>query len=263
MASRAQGVRAPFSAERRGLILEELRTAGRVGAAELAARLGVTGETVRRDLVALEREGRLARVHGGAVPPLDGTAAEPAVSARVGHEAEKRRIARAALRHLPTTGSVLVDAGSTTAHLAEQFPDRAGLVVFTNALPIAAVLLQKPQLEVHLVGGRLRSATSAAVGPWAGRALRDLRVDVLFAGTNGVSVARGLTTPDPDEAEVKALMLAAARHRILLADHTKLGTERLCRHGGLDDVDLFVTDAGMPDDDLRALRDAGVEVEVA
>jgi DeoR family fructose operon transcriptional repressor len=181
----------------------------------------------------------------------------------VSHEAEKRRIARAALRHLPATGSVLVDAGSTTAHLAEQFPDRAGLVVFTNALPIAALLLEKPQLEVHLIGGRLRAPTSAAVGPWAGRVLRDLHVDVLFAGTNGVSVARGLTTPDPEEAEAKALMLAAARHRILLADHTKLGAERLCRHGSLDDVDLFVTDAGMPEDDLRALRDAGVEVELA
>jgi DeoR family fructose operon transcriptional repressor len=262
MASRTEGVRAPFSAERRRLILDELRGAGRVGAADLAGRLGVTGETVRRDLVALEREGRLARVHGGAVP-VDGTAAEPAVSARVSHEAEKRRIAHAALRHLPATGSVLVDAGSTTAHLAEQFPDRAGLVVFTNALPIAALLLEKPRLEVHLIGGRLRAPTSAAVGPWAGRVLRDLHVDVLFAGTNGVSVARGLTTPDPEEAEAKALMLAAARHRILLADHTKLGAERLCRHGSLDDVDLFVTDAGMPEDDLRALRDAGVEVELA
>lgn len=262
MASRAEGVRAPFSAERRQQILRELRSAGRVGAAELAERLGVTGETVRRDLVALEREGRLARVHGGAVP-LDGTAAEPVVSARVGHEPEKRRIARAALRHVPASGSVLIDAGSTTAHLAEQFPDRAGLVVFTNALPIAAVLLEKPELEVHLIGGRLRQATSAAVGPWAGRALRDLHVDVLFAGTNGLSVARGLTTPDPDEAEAKALMLAAARRRILLADHTKMGTERLCRHGSLDDVDLLVTDSGLPAPDLRALRDAGVEVEVA
>jgi DeoR family fructose operon transcriptional repressor len=262
MASRAEGVRTPFSTERRRLILEELRDAGRVGAAETAERLGVTGETVRRDLVALEREGRLVRVHGGAVPP-DGTAAEPAVSARVTQEAEKRRIARAALRHVPASGSVLIDAGSTTAHLAEQFPDRPGLVVFTNALPIAVLLLEKPELDVHLVGGRLRRATSAAVGPWAGRALRDLHVDVLFAGTNGVSLARGLTTPDPDEAEAKALMLAAARRRILLTDHTKLGAERLCRHGGLDDVDLLITDAGMPAEDLGALRDAGVEVEVA
>ncbi|MGX6449690.1 DeoR/GlpR family DNA-binding transcription regulator [Patulibacter sp. S7RM1-6] len=254
--------RAPFSAERRRAILDALRVQGRVGAAELADRLGVTGETVRRDLIALEREGRLVRVHGGAIP-LERTDEEAAVSARVDHDAEKRRIARAALAHVPAPGTVLLDAGSTTARLAELLPAAGDLVVFTNALPIAAGLLERTELEVHLVGGRTRRATEASVGPWANRALRELNVDVVFAGTNGVAPDRGLTTPDAAEAEAKGLMLAAGRRRIVLADRTKLGVARLHRHGRLDDVDLLITDAGADADALDALRRAGVEVETA
>lgn len=254
--------RAPFSAERRRVILETLRTQGRVGAAEVAEALGVTGETVRRDLIALEREGRLARVHGGAVP-LDQTAAEPSVSARVALDAEKRRIARAALAHVPASGTVLLDAGSTTAHLADLLPETGEIVVFTNALPIATRLLERTELEVHLLGGRMRRPTEASVGPWANGALRDLNVDVVFAGVNGISVERGLTTPDAAEAEVKGLMLAAGRRRVVLADHSKLGATRLHRHAGLEDVDLLVTDEHADGEALDALRRAGVEVELA
>src|SRR5207249_4365797 len=119
-----------------------------------------------------------------------------------------------------------IDASKVAHHL-----------VFTNALPIALALLSRPRITVYALGGRLRSRTVATVGQWTTRMLADLNVDVAFLGTNGVSPERGLTTPDPAEAEVKHLMVRSARRKILLADHSKVGRVSLCKHADLTDID--------------------------
>ncbi len=238
--------------------MRTLRSSGRVDAAEIAAELRVTNETVRKDLIQLERQGLLRRVHGGAVP-IEQLSYEPDVAARTEFADAKQRIAMAAFAHLPADGgSVLLDAGSTTSRLADIFPSDRSLIVFTNTLPIALTLLARPNLTVHTIGGRLRGPTSAEVGPWADRTLRELNVDVAFLGTNGISLDRGLTTPDPAEAATKRLMLSSARQRILLADHSKVGLVSLCKHGELSDVDLLITDSDLPDDQRVALAAAGL-----
>ncbi|MGV9765073.1 DeoR/GlpR family DNA-binding transcription regulator [Micromonospora tulbaghiae] len=253
--------RAPYSAERKQAIMTELRLAGRIDAAEVAARLNVTKETVRKDLVGLERQGLLRRVHGGAVP-VGQLSYEPAVVTRTYYSEEKTRIAAAALAHLPAAGAVLIDAGSTTARLAEMFPSDRELTVYTNTLPIALALIDRPLLTVVTLGGRVRPLTLAEVDDWAARALAEINVDVAFLGANAISVERGLTTPDPAEAAVKRLMLGSARRRILLADHSKVGGVSLCKHADLSDIDLLITDTGLPDADLKALQAAGLEVEL-
>ena len=222
----------------------------------------MTNETVRKDLIELERQGLLRRVHGGAVP-IEDLSFEPDVSARTEFADEKQRIAKAAFVHLPAEGSVLLDAGSTTSRLADILPTDRSLTVFTNALPIALRLLNRPKLTVHTLGGRLRGPTSAEVGFWADRALRGLNVDVAFLGTNGISLDRGLTTPDPAEAATKQLMLSSARRRILLADHSKVGRVSLCKHGELRDIDLLITDSGLPEDQRAELAAAGLSMECA
>jgi DeoR family fructose operon transcriptional repressor len=252
----------PFSSQRRQAIVRTLRTSGRVDVAEIAARLGVTNETVRKDLIQLERAGLLHRVHGGAVP-IEHLSFEPDVSTRTEFAEEKQRIAKAALAHLPAGGSVLLDAGSTTSRLADIFPTDRSLIVFTNTLPTALRLLGLPNLTVHTLGGRVRGPTSAEVGPRADAALRDLNVDVAFLGTNGISLDRGLTTPDPVEAATKQLMLSAARRRILLADHSKVGLVSLSKHGEVSDIDLLITDSGLPDDQHAQLVAAGLATECA
>ena len=256
----SQPGRAPFSAQRHQAIVRTLRSAGRVDVAGVARDLGVTAETVRKDLIRLEQEGLLRRVHGGAIP-IEHVAFEPAVSDRTEFTEEKRRIARAAFEHLPAEGSVLLDAGSTIAHLADIFPADRPLTVFTNTLPIAMTLLPRANLTVHTLGGRVRVTTSAEVGPWTDRSLRELNVDIAFLGTNALSLERGLTTPDPAEAATKHLMLAASRRRILLADHSKVGRVSLCKHADLDDLDLFITDAALPDEAHDALVAAGLPTE--
>ena len=165
-----------FAEQRQQRIVEQARQAGRVDVAELAAELAVTPETVRRDLTALERQGVLRRVHGGAIP-VERLGFEPGLAARDAvRRAEKERIAKAALSELPVEGSILLDAGTTTARLAEVMPVNRDLIVVTNSLPIALSLSVRPGLTVRLVGGRVRGRTQAVVDDWALRVLgRHLR----------------------------------------------------------------------------------------
>lgn len=249
----------PFADERQTHILEHMRRRGRVDAVRVADELGVTGETVRKDLIALERLGLLRRVHGGAVP-MQSSSFEPAVETRTQFASEKARIATAALEYLPVEGSVLIDAGSTTAKLVDVFPGDRDLTVHVNALPLAMALLTRPRLTVYTLGGRLRRTTFAEVGDGAVRALADVNVDVAFLGTNGISMTRGLTTPDPDEAAVKRHMLDCAAKRVVLADHGKFGVIKGSKHADVRDVDVLITDTGLSDDWCERLRTAGVEV---
>jgi DeoR family fructose operon transcriptional repressor len=185
------------------------------------------------------------------------------VETRTEFSTEKTRIAQAALAHLPTEGSVLIDAGSTTAKLVEMFPGDRELTVYTNTIPLAISLLTRPRLTVFTLGGRLRTKTFAEVGDWAARALSEINVDVAFLGTNGISIERGLTTPDPAEAAVKRLMLGCATKRILLADHSKFGIVKGTKHGDLADIDILISDTGLADDHYAQLRTTGIEVERA
>ena len=252
--------RTPYSAQRQQTILDVLRSNGRVDVADISAELSVTGETVRKDLIALERQGLLRRVHGGAIP-VEGLSFEPDVSARTEHAAEKKRIAKAALAHLPSSGSVLIDAGSTTSRLVDLIPGDRKLTVFTNTLPIALALITKPNLTVFTLGGRVRSRTQAEVDAWAARTLTEINVDVAFLGTNGISLERGLTTPDLSEANIKQLMHRCAYRSILLADHSKVGRTSTYKHGDLTDIDLLITDTGLGDEQRRAIQKAGLPVE--
>jgi len=249
-----------YSEQRKQAILSTLAAAGRVDVAAMAEQLAVTSETVRKDLIALERQGQLRRVHGGAIP-LQNLSFETEVTARVEFAEEKRRIAKAALSHLPRTGTILVDAGSTTALMAELIPPDRQLTAFTNTLPIALALAAKPNVTVYTLGGRVRSITLAEVDAWAARTLGEINVDVAFLGTNGISPHRGLTTPDAAEAAVKGLMLACARRRILLADHSKINQVSTHKYGELADLDLLITDTGIPAADDEALNAAGLTTE--
>lgn len=252
-----------YAEERQQRIVERARAAGRVDGAALAVELDVTPETIRRDLSTLERHGLLRRVHGGAIP-VERLGFEPALSARDAVlVAEKERIAKAALAELPAEGAVLVDAGTTTARLAEILPMDRELTVVTNALPIAMALSTRPNVTVLMVGGRVRGRTQAAVDAWALAALRDLYVDVAFLGTNGISPERGLTTPDTTEAAVKRAMIQSSRRSVVLVDHTKLGTDHLARFGDLDEIDTVITDTGADAELVERLRAAGPRVVLA
>ncbi|MFB6562516.1 DeoR/GlpR family DNA-binding transcription regulator [Streptomyces sp. NPDC056400] len=249
-----------YAPERRHEILRLAREAGSVDVLSLADRFQVTAETVRRDLTALDRSGLLRRVHGGAIPAgrLD---FEPDLTERETTAAdEKHRIAAAALTELPDGGSVVLDAGSTIARLAAAIPVDVALTVVTHALPVAARLADHTGIDLHLVGGRVRHRTRAAVDAWALRAYAEIRADVLFLATNGFTAEGGLTTPDLGEAAVKRAAMTAARRVVLLADSAKAGQEHFARFGSFTEVDLLITDTGLAPADKASIEAAGTEV---
>ncbi len=249
-----------YAEERQQEILRAARGDGRVDVNALAEGFGVTAETIRRDLTTLERAGVLRRVHGGAIP-VERIGFEPALAARDSVlTAEKERIAKVALAEVPSEGAIILDAGTTTARLAQILPGDRELTVVVNSPALATMLGTRANLNVLLLGGRVRGKTLATVDDWALRPLAELYVDVAFLGTNGASVERGLTTPDPAEAAVKRAMIAAARRSVLLADHTKIGNDYLARFGSLSDLDLLITDTGLNNDLVEDVEAAGVRV---
>lgn len=249
-----------YAPERQQEILRLARDGGRVDVVSLAEEFQVTAETIRRDLKALDRAGLVRRVHGGAIPAgrLD---FEPDLAARESTAAdEKDRIAKAALTELPSEGTMILDAGSTVARFAAAIPLDATLTVVTHSLPTAVRLADHPGIQLHLVGGRVRHRTRAAVDAWALRAYGEIRADVLFVAANGFSADHGLTTPDLAEAAVKGAAIGAARRVVLLADSSKHGQEHFARFGDLGDVDLLITDSGLRSEDATAIERGGTEV---
>lgn len=249
-----------YAEERQAAIVSLARSAGRVEVAELSEAFAVTPETVRRDLTALERAGLLRRVHGGAIV-VDLFGFEPALSVRESVQTtEKARIAEAALELLPEEGAIALDAGSSTFRLAEILPTDRQLTVVTNSLPIASMLANRDTLTVHLVGGRVRGRTQATVDHAALEYLRGVFVDIAFLGTNGFSVERGLTTPDSAEGAVKSAFIGAARRSVVLADHTKYGSDHFAHWALLAQVNTIVTDSELPNDAVLELEAAGPKV---
>ncbi|MBO0678616.1 DeoR/GlpR transcriptional regulator [Mycolicibacterium sp. S2-37] len=254
-----------YAEERQQAIASLVMQKGRASVAELAAAYDVTTETVRRDLAALDRAGLLRRVHGGAVPTRSLHLVESGVGERDATRAEhKDRIAAAAVDFIPASGaSVLLDAGTTTARIAAQLPTDRELVVVTNSVPIAARLAGVPTVHLQLLGGRVRGLTQATVGEQALRVLDNLRVDVAFIGTNGISVGHGLSTPDSEEAAVKRAMVRAGTQVVVAADSSKAGREDFVSFAPLSSVDTLITDSEIGDNYRTQFTDRGVEVVVA
>ena len=253
-----------YAVERQQAIAELVAQRGRLSVNELADEYAVTTETIRRDLDVLERAALLRRVHGGAVRTESVTAFELAVGDRAReHTDEKDLIAKAALAFLPhANGAVILDAGTSTGRLATMLPTDRPLTLLTNSVPIAAKVAGSQTLTLHLLPGRVRPTTLAAVGEEVIAALSVLRADVAFMGTNGISLGHGFSTPDASEAAAKKAMIASAHRVVVLADSSKFGVETTVRFAALDDVDVVITDSGAPERDVVALREAGIDVVV-
>ncbi|GJF15322.1 D-beta-D-heptose 1-phosphate adenosyltransferase [Mycolicibacterium cyprinidarum] len=251
-----------YPEERQQAIASLVMTQGRASVTELAQAYDVTTETVRRDLAVLDKSGIVRRVHGGAVPARALNLVEPGVGERdVIRSDHKDAIAVAAAEFFPLSGAtVLLDAGTTTMRIAAQIPSDRPLVVVTNSVPIAARLATVASVSLQLLGGRVRGTTQAAVGDQALRVLNTLRVDIAFIGTNALSVRHGLSTPDSDEAAVKAAMVQAANYVVVAADSSKIGREDFVSFAPISSVDTLITDPEISAADRAELSERGVEV---
>ena len=230
-----------LTAERRQAILTRLERDGKVVASELVATLGVSEDTVRRDLRELAAGGHVQRVHGGALPPAS-NAGSFAQRLNISQEA-KAHLAEAALPLIATAGVLLLDGGTTALELARRLPPERECTVLTNSPPVAEALAAHPRAEVVLIGGRLIKESQVTVGAAAVDTLRQVRADACVLGICSVHPELGVTVTDHDEAYVKRAMVAAAAEVIALATADKLRTASPWVVAPLADLTHLVTDA--------------------
>jgi len=245
-----------LTAERRNEILIRLNRDGKVVASELVDELGVSDDTVRRDLRELAADGLVQRVHGGALPP---TTPMPSFAQRlqVSREA-KGHLAEAALPLLEGAQVIVLDGGTTSLELARRLPPQRDCTVLTNSPPVAAALAEHPAVEVILIGGRLLKEAQVAVGAEAISALHNVRADACVLGICSLHPELGVTTLEHDESYVKRAMVESSAEVIALATADKLNTAAPWVVSPLADVTHLVTDA---DEDLTAdYAAAGVSV---
>lgn len=257
-----------FAAERRQLILEMVRANGAVSLRELARVVQTSEVTVRRDVRALEAEGLLDRRHGGAVLPGGFTRESGFPQKSHLATAEKTAIADLAASFVEEGEAIVVGAGTTTQELARRLARVPGLTVVTNSLLVAQALAHANRVEVVMTGGTLRGSNYALVGSGAEQSLQGLRVSKAFLSGSGLTAERGLSTSNMLSASVDRALVQAAAEVVVLADHTKLGTDTMFQTVPTDVITRLVTDDPPGHDDravteLQALADQGVQISVA
>ena len=249
--------------ERRRLIVDHVETQGRATVEELATRFGTSTVTIRNDLEALARNGALARSHGGALPTTQTVTNDVPLNIKeTRSHPQKLRIGQAAAKLIKDGETIILDSGSTTAEIARQIRQMKfeSLTVVTNALNIALELSGLPNIRVMMLGGLLRPTSYSLVGPDAEQALSRISADKLFLGVDGLDPLVGVTTPDPLEASLNALMIRVSRETIAVFDASKLGQRSLSVITPVSTLNAAITDGSAPEDMVSALRDAGVDV---
>jgi DeoR family fructose operon transcriptional repressor len=249
--------------ERRLQIVEQVRAKPLVRADELAQRFGVSIETIRRDLDALQREGLLRRVYGGATGIVPRTLEAPFDQRLALHLDHKRAIAALAASLMAPDTTVILDVGTTVAELARALPAVWRGRVLTNSLLVAAELGPRPEIDVEVSGGRVRGGDLACSGSQAETFFAEFYADKAFLGSGGVHPQVGLTDYHPDEVWVRRVMLSHAAELYVLADSSKLGQVALRKVCDLEQLTGVITDDGVERSLARDLERAGVEVLVA
>lgn len=250
-----------LTSERKSHLLDLLRRDRRVVAKTVSRELGLSEDTIRRDLRELASEGLLQRVHGGALP------ASPAVANLAGRRQlsseGKAAIGRAAARLVRPGQIVILDGGTTAIQLARHLPPDLKATVVTHSPTVAVELADHAGVEVELIGGRLFKHSMVAVGAVAAEAIARVQADIYFMGVTGVHPEFGLTTGDPEEAAIKRALSRHAAETIVLASREKLGTASPFLVARLDEIDAILVEGDLPEEALKAYRDLGATVILA
>ena len=242
--------------ERKAHILEVLRRDHRIVAKLISQELGLSEDTIRRDLRELAAEGLLQRVHGGALP------ASPAVAdltARRQLSPEgKIAIGKAAAAMVRPGQVVFLDGGTTAIQVARHLDLALKATIVTHSPGIAVELTAHAGIDVELVGGHLFKHSMVAVGAAAAAAIAGIRADIYFMGVTGIHRELGLTTGNPEEAAIKRALSRQAGETMVLASREKLGAASPFLIGMLNDVDALVVESGLPDALTQPYQQAGV-----
>ncbi len=221
-------------------ILEEKRS---VTLQELIDKLQVSEATIRRDLTTLEKQGKLKRVHGGAI--LTEEKEENIISKKELHLKAKEKIAKKAIEFIKNGSILYLDAGSTTETIIKYLENKENIIVVTNGITLLEEL-GKYGIETHLIGGEAKFTTGATVGIGAVQSLRTYNIDIAFIGANGIS-PEGYSTPDPKEAIVKSEAIKRSKKVYFLCDSSKFYKKSFVNFATLDEGEL-ITEIEIPKD---------------
>ncbi len=248
--------RVMLARQRQARILERVREDGAVRVADLVRELGVSDMTVRRDLEILDDRGLVEKVHGGATSVEGSALFEPTFATKSSlQQSEKDAIAVSAAGLVEPGMAIALSAGTTTYALAQRLVDIPRITVVTNSIRVTDVLHHGGRADqtIILTGG-VRTRSEALVGPFAVAALRTVHVDLVFVGVHGMDPHSGFTCPNLSEAETDRALIEAARHLVVVADHTKWGVIGISSIARLDQADVLVTDGGLQPDARAVLQ---------
>ena len=242
--------------ERKKLILDQLAEDSRISVSELAKKFGVTMVTARADLIALEEEGFIVRVHGGAMPAF-----HPKIMERIRSRKDvKSAIAKAAAKLIDDGDTVLVTAGTTTALIPKYLLGKRDMHIVTNNTLLLTYARANPQLRVTLVGGEFLPAEEGMVGLLAQRAIEQFHVAKAFVGVDGASVQQGFTANSVESADFVRKMADQADRVIAVADSAKFGAPGFARILPFSQVQILVTDDALGASFEESLKESKVQV---
>lgn len=244
--------------ERKLHLLKILEKTGRIIAKDVSQDLRLSEDTIRRDLRELAKEGRLKRVHGGAVPVAQ---ADASFRQRIEITSpEKTEIGRRAAQMIEPGQVAFVDGGTTAIQLARQIPQHIEATIITHSPNVALELLNHEKLQVEIIGGRLYRHSIVAYGAATIAWLDRYRPDICFIGAAGIHADAGITTGNSEEAEVKRAVIARSAAAILLASSEKLGAVSSFELARWPDIDGMVVSAGEQDMAIEMFARCGCQI---
>ena len=243
-------------------ILEIARKDGKVTVEGLAQHFGVTLQTIRRDLTDLAENGKLERVHGGAIP-ASGTANIGYEERRSLHAEGKQAIARACAARIPNDISLFLSIGTTTEAVAQELLQHRGLLVVTNNMNVANTLALNPACEVVVTGGSLRRFDGGLIGSLATETIRQFKFDLSVIGCSAIDLDGDLLDFDVQEVGVSQAILRHSRKTFLVSDHSKLHRSAPIRIASLSQIQSVFTDAPLPQALVKSCADWKTELVVA
>lgn len=248
-----------FAEERRVKILNMIKNGKSVKVSELTKEFNVSESTIRRDLMELERAGKILRTHGGAIPKKINKLEATFLEKKDRYAREKEMIGKIAAMQIEDGDTVIIDSGTTTYYIAK-YLEAKNITIITNSIVLAYELSSRKDVKVISSGGFIRTNTKAQIGPMAEKTIKQFRVDKAFLGANGVSINYGITTPTLDEAIVKQAMIDVASKVYFLVDESKFGQVYSSLICNLDRVDFLVTNKKRPEEEIKYYKKFGIEI---
>jgi DeoR/GlpR family transcriptional regulator of sugar metabolism len=248
--------------DRQQQIVQLLERQRRISVAELCVRFEVSEATARRDLETLAGQGKLQRVHGGAILLTQAPPEQPILEREDEQSDEKMHIGQAAAALVQPGETVFLGSGTTVLEAARALRGRLGLTVLTNSLPVVNVLAGAEGMTVICLGGMLRESELSFIGHITEQALAEVRADKVFIGTRAISLEHGLTNEYLPETLTDRAILKAGSEIVVLADHTKFGRAATIRLAPLESIQTIVTDKGTPQDFIESVQERGIGVVV-